>query len=78
MGARDENLRASRFDAVFSGTEFRPENTKMAKQFCRPDQIEMPLRPFKIGLSGFCVCLAVSLAESVKKGCVGATSWATF
>jgi len=48
---------------VFSGTEFRPENTKRAEQSCRPDQIEMTLRPFKIGLSGF-VCLAVSLAES--------------
>ena len=53
------------------------ERSEMAKQSCRPDQIEMPLRPFEIGLSGFFVCLAVSLAESVKKGCVGVTSWAT-
>ena len=31
------------------------ERSEMAKQSCRPDQIEMTLRPFKIGLSGFFV-----------------------
>jgi len=37
LGDRDENLRASRFDAVFQERMFRPENTKKAKQSCRPD-----------------------------------------
>ena len=53
------------------------ERSEMAKQSCRPDQIEMPLRPFKIGLSGF-LCFGgesgrvwPNPAESVKKGCVG-------
>ena len=53
------------------------ERSEMAKQSCRPDQIEMPLRPFEIGLSGFFVCLAVSLAESGRI-CQKGLCWGNF
>jgi hypothetical protein len=52
------------------------ERSEMAKQSRRPDQMEMPLRPFKIGLSGF-VCLAVSLAESGRT-CQKGLCWDNF
>jgi hypothetical protein len=58
QGRQNLNLRTSRFDAVFSGTKFRPENTKKAEQSClsaiahgatagRPDQAKLPLMPFE-------------------------------